>query len=97
MAPSHDEVFGTVQDLLSDALGVDTEPLTTTPSEGDWGGLVFRNDLDNDEVEAGTPPPTPRRAPPHRPPLIGLDADPETDELAEAQADDGRGGKCFWP
>ena len=28
------------------ALGVDTDPLNTTPAAGDWGGLVFRNNED---------------------------------------------------
>lgn len=50
--PEHGVSFTSYHD---ESLGVDTEPLTTTPSEGDWGGLVFRNDLDYDEVEAGTP------------------------------------------
>jgi len=29
-----------------EAIGIDTNPLITTPSPGDWGGLIFRNDVD---------------------------------------------------
>lgn len=37
-------------------LGVDTEPqLTTVAKAGDWGGLVFRNDLDYDFINAYDP------------------------------------------
>ena len=37
---------------FDETLGTDREPqLTTTPREGDWGGLVFRNDLDNAFIE----------------------------------------------
>jgi len=28
------------------SIGTDTNPLITTPTSGDWGGLVFRNDVD---------------------------------------------------
>ena len=31
-------------------IGNDTEPLNTAPAKGDWGGLVFRNDLDYAEM-----------------------------------------------
>ncbi len=34
-----------------ETLGVDTEPNRTTASGGDWGGLVFRNDMDYDYIE----------------------------------------------
>ncbi|HEY4309260.1 MAG TPA: NF038122 family metalloprotease [Pirellulales bacterium] len=46
------QVLGTPQQsvyLTSDnneAIGVDTNPLKTTPAPGDWGGLVFQNDSD---------------------------------------------------
>ena len=30
-------------------LGVDTDPLSTTPGAGDWGGIIFRNALDRAE------------------------------------------------
>jgi acyl carrier protein len=50
MAPSHDEVFDKVQDLLSDALGVDTEEVSVESTlQGDLGAesidfldIVFR-------------------------------------------------------
>ena len=50
MAPSHDEVFAKVQDLLSDALGVDTEEVSVESTlQGDLGAesidfldIVFR-------------------------------------------------------
>jgi len=32
-----------------ESLGVDTNPLSTTPAGGNWGGIVFRNDLDRAE------------------------------------------------
>lgn len=46
------QVLGTPQQsayFTSDnnqAIGVDTNPLQTTPALGDWGGLVFQNDSD---------------------------------------------------
>ncbi len=50
MAPSHDEVFAKVQDLLCDALGVDTEEVSVESTlQGDLGAesidfldIVFR-------------------------------------------------------
>jgi len=49
------QVLGTPEHMVyftshfDEDLGVDTEPTNpTTPSPGDWGGLVFRNDLDYD-------------------------------------------------
>ncbi|MCA9125524.1 MAG: tandem-95 repeat protein [Planctomycetales bacterium] len=30
-------------------LGVDTDPLNTVPQAGDWGGIIFRNELDRAE------------------------------------------------
>jgi len=39
--------FTSYQDQL---IGNDTEPLSTTGAKGDWGGLVFRNNLDYDEM-----------------------------------------------
>lgn len=32
-----------------ETLGVDTDPLTTTATPGDWGGIIFRNALDRAE------------------------------------------------
>lgn len=29
------------------ATGLDTDPLPTTPAQGDWGGVLYRNDIDN--------------------------------------------------
>lgn len=29
------------------ATGIDTDPLPTTPAQGDWGGILYRNDVDN--------------------------------------------------
>jgi len=41
---------------FDETLGTDREPqITTTPREGDWGGLVFRNDLDNAFIETYDP------------------------------------------
>jgi len=34
---------------LDESIGLDNHPPTTTPSRGDWGGLVFRADVDNAE------------------------------------------------
>ncbi|QDS90768.1 Dockerin type I repeat protein [Rosistilla ulvae] len=34
------------------SIGVDTNPLQTTPSSGSWGGLEFKNDVDNAEGRA---------------------------------------------
>ncbi len=48
--PENSVIFTSYYD---ESLGVDTEPLTTTPFAGDWGGLVFRNDLDYDELDEG--------------------------------------------
>lgn len=49
------QVLGTpVQDVTmtswrDESIGRDTTPTPTTPSPGNWGGLVFRRDVDNDE------------------------------------------------
>ncbi len=49
------QVLGTpVQDVTmtswrDETIGRDTTPTPTTPSPGNWGGLVFRRDVDNDE------------------------------------------------
>ncbi len=46
------QVLGTPQEsvyftsYLNETIGNDTDLLRTTASKGDWGGLVFRNDLD---------------------------------------------------
>lgn len=34
------------------SIGVDTNPLQTTPSSGNWGGVEFKNDIDNAEGRA---------------------------------------------
>ncbi|MCL4194079.1 MAG: hypothetical protein KJZ87_20245, partial [Thermoguttaceae bacterium] len=38
-----------------ETLGKDSEPNSTTAAKGDWGGLVFRNDLDYDYIAAYDP------------------------------------------
>ena len=35
---------------LDETIGRDTHPPTTTPARGDWGGLIFRNDVDVQEA-----------------------------------------------
>ena len=35
--------------LNDESLALDTNPLTTTPRRGDWGGIEFRNDVDRSE------------------------------------------------
>jgi len=51
--PEHSVYFTSYFD---ETIGADPEPLiTTTPEEGDWGGLVFRNNLDYDYIEAYDP------------------------------------------
>ncbi|WP_417734576.1 tandem-95 repeat protein [Rosistilla oblonga] len=34
------------------SIGVDTNPLQTTPASGNWGGIEFKNDVDNAEGRA---------------------------------------------
>ncbi|MCU0978826.1 MAG: hypothetical protein MUF25_06625, partial [Pirellulaceae bacterium] len=47
------QVLGTPQERvyftswLDESIGRDTYPPTTTPASGDWGGILFRADLDN--------------------------------------------------
>ncbi|MDW8077799.1 MAG: GEVED domain-containing protein [Thermoguttaceae bacterium] len=38
-----------------ETVGNDTDPQRTTPRQGDWGGLVFRNDLDYQFIAAYNP------------------------------------------
>ena len=35
---------------MSEDIGLDTHPPSTSPQEGDWGGIRFRDDLDNAEA-----------------------------------------------
>ncbi len=35
--------------LRDESIGVDSDPLSTTPGPGDWGGLLFRRDVDRNE------------------------------------------------
>ncbi len=44
--PAANVIFTSYNDQ---SIGVDTNPLATVPSSGDWGGLSFRNDLDRFE------------------------------------------------
>ena len=44
--PDSSVIFTSFQD---EKTGVDTDPLVTTPSAGDWGGIMIRNDLDRAE------------------------------------------------
>ena len=44
--PAANVVFTSYDDQTR---GVDTNPRQTTPSPGDWGGLIFQNDLDRAE------------------------------------------------
>jgi hypothetical protein len=44
--PDQTVIFTSYQD---ETIGVDTDPLVTTPSPGDWGGISIRNDLDRSE------------------------------------------------
>ena len=44
---------------LNQLIGDDTDSLATTPSKGDWGGLVFRNDLDYAMAARRPEPPRP--------------------------------------
>ncbi len=44
--PDLSVIFTSFQD---EKTGVDTDPLVTTPSPGDWGGIMIRNDLDRAE------------------------------------------------
>jgi hypothetical protein len=47
--PGRNVYFGSFHD---ETLGVDTFAIPTAPGAGDWGGLVFRNNLDIDEGRA---------------------------------------------
>ena len=55
----HLQVLGTPYEnayftsYFNELLGYDTQSLSPTLSEGDWGGLVFRNELDYDEIADG--------------------------------------------
>jgi hypothetical protein len=39
----------TMTSWRNESIGQDTTPIPTTPNEGNWGGIIFRNDVDNDE------------------------------------------------
>jgi len=41
--PDADVIFTSRED---ESIGVDNEPLQTTPEAGEWGGIIIRNDLD---------------------------------------------------
>jgi len=43
--PEHNVVFTSWND---ESIGFDTNPVATQPAPGDWGGLVFQNDLDRE-------------------------------------------------
>ena len=49
------QVLGTPQRSVyftsyrDESLGIDTNPLSTTPLPGDWGGISFRNDVDQSQ------------------------------------------------
>ncbi len=43
--PVHPVYFTSLRD---ETIGVDSDPLPTTPGPGDWGGLVFRRDVDRE-------------------------------------------------
>ncbi len=39
----------TMTSWKNEAVGQDTTPSPTTPQQGNWGGLIFERDIDNDE------------------------------------------------
>lgn len=41
--PNNNVIFTSIND---DAIGIDTNPTTTTAMPGEWGGIVIRNDVD---------------------------------------------------
>ena len=49
------QVLGTPESSVTftsyddESIGVDTNPLETTPDPGDWGGILIRHDLDRAE------------------------------------------------
>ena len=44
--PDHSVIFTSIND---ESIGIDNDPLQTTPSPGDWGGIDFRNNVDRSE------------------------------------------------
>ena len=50
--PLNSVIFTSFRDA---ELGVDIDPSNNDPDPGDWGGLVFRNELDYDFIEAYDP------------------------------------------
>ena len=44
--PKHSVIITSIND---ETIGIDNDPLTTTPNPGDWGGLDFRHDVDRSE------------------------------------------------
>ncbi|MCA9214497.1 MAG: pre-peptidase C-terminal domain-containing protein, partial [Planctomycetales bacterium] len=44
--PGNNVIFTSIND---ESVGVDNNPLTTRPSAGDWGGILFQNDVDRSE------------------------------------------------
>ncbi|GIX00190.1 MAG: hypothetical protein KatS3mg111_3522 [Pirellulaceae bacterium] len=53
------QVLGTPQQSVlftsykDESVGIDTNPLPTSPNPGDWGGIEFRNDVDRREGRGG--------------------------------------------
>ena len=50
--PKNSVIFTSFRDA---DIGVDIDPSNKVPEKGDWGGLVFRNELDYDFIEAYDP------------------------------------------
>ena len=50
--PEHSVIFTSLND---ESIGYDNDPASTVAKEADWGGLVFRNELDNDFIDAYDP------------------------------------------
>ena len=50
--PQNSVVFTSFRDA---SLGIDIDPSSKLPEKGDWGGLVFRNELDYDFIAAYDP------------------------------------------
>jgi VCBS repeat-containing protein len=44
--PGQNVIFTSYQD---ESIGIDTNPITTLPTAGDWGGIEFKNDIDQAE------------------------------------------------
>ena len=44
--PENSVIFTSADD---ESIGVDSNPLNTTPDPGDWGGIIYKNDVDRSE------------------------------------------------